>query len=296
MLRKLLIGDNAFIGVSHLSQARARSKAEQLNTDAIVEVIHKAVQNGATGFTFTTHSTNLAILTALSREAGPNLQLYPVLPYAQGYVRAANEKGTVKLIAELLSTLSPASKIAGLVKGGLSAVTIDPLRMLKAYVDIELETYVKSKPEYADFGAVLLHDTLTDLGVAFEATELLEEFLAHIRDRYSTRPGFVTRNFVRLVSLFERNDLSLRDVVIMTPFNKAGFQMTPDKQSCEECLSRSDLSEVFAMSILAGGYLSLTAAVDYIKTLPNLSGVVAGVSTNQHAEETFTALKSLLSN
>jgi hypothetical protein len=50
---------------------------------------------------------------------------------------------------------------------------------------------------------------------------------------------------------------------------------------------------VFAMSILAGGYLSLTEAVGYIKQLSNLSGIVAGVSSLDHAERTFMSLREL---
>ena len=70
--------------------------------------------------------------------------------------------------------------------------------------------------------------------------------------------------------------------------------MTPSKESCEECLSKSGLGEVFAMSILAAGYIPLDEAIDYIRTLQKLTGVVAGVSTQQHAQETFTSLKPLL--
>lgn len=292
-LRNLLIGDNAFIGVSHLSQARARSRAAQLNIEAIAKVIEMATKYGATGFSFSTHPTNLNVLKSMSRETDPNFELYPVLPYAQGYVRAANEKGTVKLVTELFWKLSSRSKITGLVRGGLSAITLDRLKMLRAYIDVELEAYAKAKPSNVKFGAILLHDAVTDLGVAFETTQLFETFREHIRKRYRTKPGFVTRNFVKFVSLFERNGLSLRDIVIMSPFNKVGFQMTPSRESCEACLSRSELGEVVAMSIMAGGYLSLPDALDYIKGLPNLSGVVAGVSTTQHAKETFTHLRSI---
>lgn len=293
-LRSLLVGDNSFIGVSHLSQARARSRAQELDIDAIVRVVYSAIEHGATGFTFSTHPTNLQVLEYMKLNPGPKFQLYPVLPYAQGYVRTANEKGTMKLATELFSKLAPSTKVSSLLQGGLSAITLDPIRMLKSYVDIELGSYLRVKPENTDLGAILLHDILTDLGVAFEAVHFFEAFIDNIRKRYTAKPGFVTRNFVKFVDLFERNRLPLRDIVIMCPFNKVGFQMTPTKESCEECLSKSDLGEIFAMSILAGGYIPLDEAIDYIRTLQNLTGVVAGVSTQQHAQETFTSLKPLL--
>ena len=77
----------------------------------------------------------------------------------------------------------------------------------------------------------------------------------------------------------------LSDIIIMTPFNSIGFQMNPSRQSCEECLSKMNDANVIAMSILAGGYLSLDQATTYIKTLSKLSGVVIGVSTADHAGE-----------
>jgi len=52
--------------------------------------------------------------------------------------------------------------------------------------------------------------------------------------------------------------------------------------------------EVVAMSILAGGYLNLNEAIEYLRTLHNLSGVAVGTSTIKHAEETFTGLKQFL--
>jgi hypothetical protein len=47
------------------------------------------------------------------------------------------------------------------------------------------------------------------------------------------------------------------------------------------------------MSIMAGGYLRLDEATDYLSTLPNLSGIAVGVSSKEHAQETFTKLGTL---
>jgi hypothetical protein len=48
------------------------------------------------------------------------------------------------------------------------------------------------------------------------------------------------------------------------------------------------------MSILAAGYLKPPEAIKYIGSLPNLVGVVVGVSKEQHARETFKLLKERL--
>ena len=73
----------------------------------------------------------------------------------------------------------------------------------------------------------------------------------------------------------------------MTPFNSIGFQMSPSREACELCLSGLSDADVIAMSIMAGGYLNLDQAFQYLRTLPKLSGVAIGASSKEHAEETF---------
>ena len=296
MLRSLLLGDNAFLGVSHLSQVRARERASQLDSKEIADVIEKAISSGASGFTFSLHPTNLEILKRLrgSGKLDRGFDLYPVLPYAEGYVRIANEKGTAGLIEEVLHRLPLSGKAKLLVRGSVSALKLDPTRMLRAYVDMELDSYLRVKPRLCKLRTVLLHDLVTDLGLAFRAKELFDSFAKHIRENYCVSPGFVTRNFVRFVEFFRDTGLPLRDTVIMTPFNKIGFQMNPSRQSCEGELSRFSEGNVVAMSIMAGGYLALDDAVEYIRALPNLSGIAVGASSQAQAERSFTKLRTLV--
>jgi hypothetical protein len=42
---------------------------------------------------------------------------------------------------------------------------------------------------------------------------------------------------------------------------------------------------------MAGGYLTLDRAPEYIRTLPNLSGIAVGVSSREHAQATFAELR-----
>ena len=86
----------------------------------------------------------------------------------------------------------------------------------------------------------------------------------------------------------------MKDVVIMTPFNKIGFQMNPSGESCEAALNDLKEGDVVAMSIMAGGYLTLDESIEYLNGLTNLSGVVAGVSSAEHAIQTFTKLRTLI--
>lgn len=294
-MKTLLIGDNAFIGVSHLSQERARERVERLDVQSIVHVIAAALSHGASGYTFSTHPVNLEILAAL-REYGSidhQFDLYPVLPYAQGSVRLANERGMTGLLNEVLSKLSLSEKAKVLLEGGLSAVKLDYFGMLATYIDAELTRFLKLKPKNASVRGVLLHEVLTDLCLGLQGSHLLDAFADHVREKYQVKPGFVTYNLPKFVNLFQDAGVSLKDVLIMTPFNSIGFQMSPSRESCETCLSNLSEGEVIAMSIMAGGFLKLDGAVDYIRTLRSLSGVAVGASSKDHAQDTFVKLSKL---
>ncbi len=295
MVKELLIGDNAFIGVSHLSQARARERQESLGLEQAIAVIETAFSSGASGFTFSTHPTNFRILEKLRDEGRVNkgFDLYPVLPYTEGYVRIANEKGTAGLIKETMSRMPLSGKARAFIDTGISALTFDVAGLLKAYTNMELASYLNAKPKNAKLRAVLLHEVVTDLGLSFQAKDLFESYIDHVREDYGAKPGFVTRNFPKFVNFCETTGLPLKDVVVMTPFNRLGFQMNPSKQGCEESLRSLSSGAVIAVSILAGGYLRLGEAVEYLNTLSNISGVAVGISSRQHARDTFKALRGL---
>ncbi len=288
-MKHLLIGDNSFLGISHLSQARGRSR--RLDTQDKAKVIEKAASCGATGFTFSADPSNFTLLRSLaeSNEIKEEFAFYPILPYAARYVRTINEKGVTGLMSDVLSQLSVTEKAKLVVHGGISALTFNPLGAMMAYIDSELSQI----PRNYNIKSVLLHEVITDLGISFGAIEILESFIRHIREKWHAMPGFVTRNFPKLVSNLHEMNLPLNDILVMTPFNSIGFQMNPSKQSCEECLSKMENENVVAMSIMAGGYLRLNEAISYIGSLPNLFGVTVGVSSEDHARDTFEKLRSI---
>jgi hypothetical protein len=292
-LKHLLIGDNSFLGISHLSQSRGRSTGLSLETEDKVKIIEKAASCGATGFTFSTDPTNFQVLSGLasSNQIMEDFAVYPVLPYAARYVRVVNEKGITGLMNDILSRLSAMEKAKLLVQSGISALTFDPLGLMRAYMDYELSQI----PKNTKIHSVLLHEVITDLAVSFGSTEILQQFTKHIRHKWHAVPGFVTRNFTKFVDLCLKMNQPLSDIFIMAPFNSIGFQMNPSRESCETCLSKMSDSNVIAMSILASGYLSLNDAITYIRHSSHISGVAVGVSSLDHAENTFRKLQELTS-
>lgn len=86
----------------------------------------------------------------------------------------------------------------------------------------------------------------------------------------------------------------MNQTILATPFNSVGFQMNPSREECEKTLSTLSNKTVLAISILAAGYFKPPAAADYIGSLDNLYGVVAGASTARQAREFFTLFKEKL--
>jgi hypothetical protein len=260
-----------------------------------VKIIEAATEAGASGYTFSTHPINLQILAELKHSdvLKDDFELHPVLPYAQGYVRLANEKGMRGLVNETLSKLPVLDRARTVIETGFSALRLDPIGLMKSYLDLELQPYLNAKPENSHIRSVLLHEVVTDLCLGLRNVRMLDAFAQHIREKYHASPGFVTYNLVRFVEVFRQAGLALEDLTIMTPFNSIGFQMSPSRQSCEVCLSGLPKTDLIAMSIMAGGYLKFDEAIDYVCSLPNLSGVAAGVSSTEHAHNTFTKLRAI---
>lgn len=103
------------------------------------------------------------------------------MPYAEGYVRLANEKGMTGLMNEILSMLSTSDKAKLFVKGGFSALRFDPSGLFRTYLDAELKSYLRVKPKNATLQGVILAEVPTDLCLGFKETHLLKIFAQHVR-------------------------------------------------------------------------------------------------------------------
>ncbi|MEM2920778.1 MAG: hypothetical protein QXF26_00500, partial [Candidatus Bathyarchaeia archaeon] len=100
----LLVGDNAFQGVSHLSQERARSRDRRTTTPRYAaEIIVNSVNSGADGFMFSVSETTLLILRQLYEWGRVDrLKLIGIVPYAYDYVSLATQLGLPRAYRMLL--------------------------------------------------------------------------------------------------------------------------------------------------------------------------------------------------
>jgi len=292
----LLVGDNPFHGISHLSQERSRMRGDNSTiAEQAANLVILSHENGANGFMFSVSDLTLSILRKI-KESGKkvSLDLYAIVPYMYEYVRLANQLGGIPGLArKFAKDLVTSGNFKAIVYGLDAVARADVVSLTKAYLAYEISRTKSSAGKQANLRSMLLHQSLTDMALALDMDWLFEAYVGFML-KQGIIPGFNTGNFVYLVNKLEEWNLDMSRIVIAAPFNKAGFQMNPSRMECEKILPDSKKSMVIAISIFAAGYLNPSEAIDYIATLRNLRGVAVGVSKETHACETFRLLEDRL--
>ena len=294
----LLVGDNPFHGVSHLSQERVRSRDPAIEqADYGAGLVATSIENGADGFFFTASGTTLAICRLLAaRDLGGTLQLHAIVPYAFELARSAVRVGGLpQLGKDIVKQIVLSRDLNAAASGVLGVVRSDPVALLKAYLFYEVSRIrsASKASKNLNLASVLIHEVITDMALSLDMEWLFKTHVEAMRDRGIT-PGFDTRNYPMLLEKLEGWGIDLSQLIVATPFNSIGFQMAPSREACEERLALGNGPDVIAFSILASGHITLPEAAQYLDTLPNLAGVAVGVSKEQQARETFSLLRGKL--
>lgn len=289
----VLVGDNPFHGVSHVSRERALLRADNiLDTKHAAKLVVTSVNNGANGFTFTVSETTLSILREINKSKLANkIALYPLVPNVNEFVRTAGSTGGLPGLAKDITKKMSAVMDFQLLGNGIRGIICnEPKLLLKAYLKYEyirLQNTLR-KGHNIFLASILLHEVVTDMALALDMQWL---FRAHIElmTKLKLQPGFETRNLPYFVKQFNKWQIDFNGVVIEAPLNPIGFQMCPSKTECENAISNAPGSEIIAFSILAAGYVNLPQALDYVTSLPGIKGVAIGVSNEKQAVETFSS-------
>jgi len=291
----LLVGDNPFHGISHLSQERARARGGEIDhAEYAAKLVATSLENGASGFMFSVSEKTLSTLQIIREKTGSMCPaLYAIVPYAYEYVRLATQLGTVGLAKKLAKQVVLSGNLRAIMTGLHGIVRMDPVAFMKTYLIYEISRIRSSAGKRQNLDSVLLHEVITDMALALDLDWLFKSYV-HFIGELGIKPGFETRNFAYLVNKFKEWNLDFSEIIIAAPFNKIGFQMNPSRVECEKALAEVPESNVIAMSVLAAGYLKLPEAIEYIEGLSNIKGVVVGVSKEKHAYETFRVLKERL--
>jgi hypothetical protein len=285
MIDRIILGHNQFFGVNHLmAQAGDQKEAYFSDISRILSLLHFCREQEVKALMMSTHERATLISEALQKEAVlKDTGIYLLLPYAAKYVKQANEKGLMNIIADSLSGTSLQEKMSMFFRGGLGLIAKDFEKILTAMIDFELAPF-----RGLNLRAVFLHDVLTDLALGWGVSQVLELFADHVQEKYGAIPAFCTKNLPRLMRLLEKT--SVTNPLIMASINKAGYQVNPSREAFEACLKEKPL-QLLAMSTLAAGYLKPREAYEYLFSLPRVDSIVVGLSTREHALETFAEIR-----
>jgi len=279
---RVVLGHNQFFGVDHLSSQRGAQRAAYFaDVQNVITVIRLAHQAGANGLMLSTHPRAIAICDALrnDQELRANLQIVPLLPYAQKYVTKANEVGMVRAVTGTLSEASMRDRLGLGVDFVRTVLRRDPVDMVRALIRLELRVF-RSLP----IPVVFLHDAISDLLLSLGTPKVFDIYRSTLLKRFGARAGVATKNLPLLLERFQAWGLEVP--VILTHVNKAGFHINPSLEAHEECLRDGQL-EVMAMGTLASGFLKPIEAATYVRQFPAVKSVVIGTSTPSHITETF---------
>lgn len=291
MVKEILLGDNPFIGVSHLAQEKAREARRRI--EEFTEVVKTSQRAGATGFTFTAHPVNQDILERISKEEPGllgELNYYILVPYGMGYVRRSTAKGLPRLGLEILGkSLSRMDRLKWLLRAVLG---LDPAVFLAMQLERDILPFLRLLPR-SRLKAVLLHEVLSEVIVAHRAPRAYRVIKTYMEDNYGLPVGLESRNICALRDFLRANNITAP--YIMTPMNPLGYQMTPSKRRAEECIEELGReSKIIVVNILASGAIGLEDAVKYLEKWKNLLyGVAVGTSKPWRAEQNFSFLKKV---
>lgn len=291
----ILVGDNPFHGVSHLSQEKARVRGDAVTTpEYAADLVMISLENGADGFMFSVSENTLSMLRIIhKREKSGRLRLYAIIPSAYEYVRLSGQTGTSGLAKKFAKQMVTSGNVSAIISCLRGVTKADPASLMRGFLYYEVSKIKSSAGKQADLDSMFLHEIVTDMGLALNLQWLFNLYIDFMLG-LGIKPGFETRNFAFLVKKFREWTINFREIMIAAPFNKVGFQMAPSKLECEQALTSLPEPNVVAISILAAGYLNLPEAAKYIKSLPNLKGLAVGISKERHACETFKLLKEQL--
>jgi hypothetical protein len=291
-----LVGDNPFHGISHLSQERSRARGNVVtDPEYAANLVITSLENGADGFMFSVSDKTLSILRIIREQRKDRpLSLYALAPYAYEYVRLATQLGGISGLAKRFAKqIILSGNVRAIAMGIKGIVGADLIAIMKAYLSYEISRIKSSAGRQGNLDLVFLHEVITDMALGLNSDQLFKSYIEFML-RLGLKAGFETRNFPYLVSRFKEWNVDFNEIVVATPFNKVGFQMNPSKIECEKALAVLPESSVIAMSVLGAGYLRPEEAIGYLQGLPNLKGVVVGVSKEDHARKIFKLLEDSL--
>lgn len=285
----IILGDNQFFGVNHMSQDKGRETYEKFkNLDEIKKTIYFALDNGVKGIFFSTHPAIYQITNMIRADKylKNNLSFYVNVPYIIKYVQMLNEMGMVKTIKNILTGKNIFFNLLYLMQTGGNIITNNFLKITNRLIDVELNPF-----HDLNVKAVFLHNGLADLALGYKMTNVISNFYNYIQKKYKLIPAFGTLNYPLFCDLLK--DAGIQESLIMTSVNKKGLFMNPSREAVEKSI-KINKHTLLAMGTLASGILQPEEAYEYVASLKKVKHIVVGLSSKNHADETFKLIRKYI--
>lgn len=280
----IILGDNQFFGINHMSQEKAQQLSEKFfDTNNIYKVYDIAFDCGIKAVMLNSNDRAKEICNHFreNKNKYSSINWYPSIPYPHKYANLVAEKGILPAINDVLfKDNSTMGIIRMMAKGGSAVLGKDAIKLMQMLIDVEMKIY-----KSLNVKAVFLQNIVTDLILGFEIKELFFEYCVYIKKNYNAIPGLITQNMPHLLNKLKEWDI--KEVVICSSYNKIGYLMSPDVGSYSEAAVSNNPEDyqLMAMSTLASGAIPAKEAYEFINN-QNIQSVVFGASSRSHIEET----------
>lgn len=281
----LLLGDNQFFGINHMSEDKARAQAIRFqDTKAIIDVIDIALDYGVRTLMCTTHERIADVCDHMraNRERYADYRLYPCMPYAHKYANAVTDYGMLGAVREFLPE---EGLINAALRGGKSLVKKDIEGIVTLLVDAEMKMF-----QGLSTPVVFLQNVVVDLLLGLGFDEAFSIFDRHVRERYNAEPGFITMNLPMLLDTLDR--VGIDNPIVCANINEIGFRMSGGIEAYEKALQER-LFRPVAMSVFASGAIAPRPALEWIHDHANVESIVFGASSRASISNTVSIATDL---
>jgi hypothetical protein len=278
---RILFGDNQFFAVNHISDEKSMAQSMRFKEDsAIVRTLDYAIEAGINTFMCTTHDriANICQIIRDNPEKYRSFKIFPCMPYAHKYANAVTELG----IAGTLKQYVPGNFVGSLFKGGVAFLSKDYMAIMELLIDAEMKMFKGIKTP-----VIFLQNVITDLLLGLRMTDVLVSYHRYVEKKYNAEAGYITMNLPMLLNVLE--GAGIRNPIICSSINKAGFRMSGGKEKYEHILNTRQFRAI-AMQVLAGGAVSPREAIEYVCRLPNIESILFGASSKSNINETVSLI------
>ena len=282
---KVLLGDNQFFAVNHLSDEKSREQAIRFKDDStIIRVLDQARETGINTFMCTTHDriANICDHMRANPQKYSGFNVFPCMPYAHKYANAVTELGIVGTIRQYV----PGNIFGTFAKGGLAYMNKDFIKLMEIFIDAELKMF-----KGINTPVIFIQNVLVDMILGLKMYDVFIEYDQYIRKKYNAEPGYITMNLPALLDSL--NSVGIENPIICSSINKIGFRMSGGKEIYEKYLTEKTFRPI-AMQVLAAGALRPKEAIEYLGKFRKIESVLFGASSKSHIQETKELIEKYL--